>query len=208
MLTIVMPIAVALLVGAASPGPSFLLVSHTSMTRSRAAGLVAAFGMGTGGMVFAMLALWGLAALIVQLPWLHLIFQVAGGLYLVSMALKLWRGAAQPLDPIKNAPVPVSLPRIYLGALLTQISNPKTAIVYASIFAALLPSRPEGMLMFVLPIVVFLIEAGWYALVFSAALPRRAYLAAKKPLDRFAALVLGGLGLRLVFEGLVPALKR
>lgn len=70
--------------------------------------------------------------------------------------------------------------------------------------------------MFALPIVVFLIEAGWYALValvFSAALPRRAYLAAKKPLDRFAALVLGGLGLRLVleglvFEGLVPALKR
>jgi threonine/homoserine/homoserine lactone efflux protein len=197
-------IAVALLVGAASPGPSFIMVSHMSMTRSRAAGLMAALGMGTGGLVFAFLALAGLAALITQVPLLHMTLQAAGGLYLAFMAWKLWRGASQPLDVVNNGAVPVSLRRIYLSALLTQISNPKTAVVYASIFAALLPTRPESMLFAVLPEVVFVVEAGWYALVaivFSATLPRRAYLAAKKPLDRVAAVVLGGLGLRLVFAG-------
>lgn len=197
-------IAGALLVGAVSPGPSFLMVSHISMTRSRTAGLMVALGMGTGGLAFAILALAGLAALITQVPLLHMALQIAGGLYLALMAWKLWRGASQPLDVVNSAAVPVSMRRIYLSALLTQISNPKTAVVYASIFAALLPNRPEPMLYAVLPGVVFVVEAGWYALVamvFSATLPRRAYLAAKKPLDRVAAVVLGGLGLRLVYEG-------
>lgn len=197
-------IAAALLVGAASPGPSFLLVSHIAMTRSRKAGLMAALGMGTGGLVFALLALAGLAALITQFDWLHRLLQVVGGLYLVSMAWRLWRGASQPIETQMQCEMPASLTRSYGAACLTQISNPKTAVVYASIFAALLPSRPDPLLMLVLPAVVFLIEAGWYALValvFSSPMPRRVYLAAKKPLDRAAALVLGGLGLRLVMEG-------
>lgn len=197
-------IAAALLVGAASPGPSFLMVSHISMTRSRKAGLMAALGMGTGGLAFALLALAGLAALITQVPLLHMALQVAGGLYLAFMASKLWFGASKPLDMVNGAAVPISLQRVYLTAFLTQISNPKTAVVYASIFAALLPATPQPLMFALLPAVVFTVEAGWYALVamvFSAPLPRQAYLAAKKPLDRVAALVLGGLGLRLAFEG-------
>lgn len=197
-------IAAALLVGAASPGPSFLMVSHISMTRSRKAGLMAALGMGTGGLAFALLALAGLAALITQVPLLHMTLQVAGGLYLVFMASKLWFGASKPLEMVNGAAVPISLQRVYLTAFLTQISNPKTAVVYASIFAALLPATPQPLMFALLPLVVFTVEAGWYALVamvFSAPLPRQAYLAAKKPLDRIAALVLGGLGLRLAFEG-------
>lgn len=165
---------------------------------------MAALGMGTGGLVFALLALAGLAALITQFAWLHRLLQIAGGLYLVSMAWRLWRGASQPIEEQMQEEMPASLARTYGIACLTQISNPKTAIVYASIFAALLPSRPDQLLVLLLPGVVFLVEAGWYALValvFSAPMPRRAYLAAKKPLDRLAALVLGGLGLRLVIEG-------
>jgi len=204
MLPTLFAIATALLIGAASPGPSFLLISHIAMTRSRKAGLMAALGMGTGGLVFALLALAGLAALITQFAWLHRLLQIAGGLYLVSMAWRLWRGASQPIEEQMQEEMPASLARTYGIACLTQISNPKTAIVYASIFAALLPSRPDQLLVLLLPGVVFLVEAGWYALValvFSAPMPRRAYLAAKKPLDRLAALVLGGLGLRLVIEG-------
>ncbi|MBB4009606.1 LysE family translocator [Allorhizobium taibaishanense] len=204
MLATLFAIATALLVGAASPGPSFLLVSHLAMTRSRKAGLMAALGMGTGGLVFALLALAGLATLITQFGWLHRLLQIAGGLYLVSMAWRLWRGASQPIEQQMQGEMPASLARTYGTACLTQISNPKTAIVYASIFAALLPFRPDQMLVLLLPGVVFLVEAGWYALValvFSAPMPRRAYLAARKPLDRLAALVLAGLGLRLVIEG-------
>jgi len=42
----------ALLIGAISPGPSFVLVARTSMAASRIDGLFSAIGMGIGGVVF------------------------------------------------------------------------------------------------------------------------------------------------------------
>ncbi|MGO7998214.1 LysE family transporter, partial [Rhizobium ruizarguesonis] len=56
-------IVAALAVGAMSPGPSFVVVSRIAISRSRLDGLAAAFGMGAGGVVFAVLALAGLTAL-------------------------------------------------------------------------------------------------------------------------------------------------
>jgi threonine/homoserine/homoserine lactone efflux protein len=89
--------------------------------------------------------------------------------------------------------------------MLTQLSNPKTIIVYASIFAALLPKTIPAGLFLALPVGVFAVEAGWYtivALAFSAQHPRRLYLAAKNWIDRMAGAVMAGLGLRLILTGL------
>ncbi|MGO6906141.1 LysE family transporter, partial [Rhizobium ruizarguesonis] len=63
-------IVAALAVGAMSPGPSFVVVSRIAISRSRLDGLAAAFGMGAGGVVFAVLALAGLTALLSQFEWL------------------------------------------------------------------------------------------------------------------------------------------
>ena len=54
-----------------------------------------------------------------------------------------------------------------------------------------------------LPLGLFAIEAGWYAIVayaFSAERPRAAYLRSKLWVDRLAAVVMGVLGLRLLTE--------
>lgn len=58
-----------------------------------------------------------------------------------------------------------SAARSFAVGLSTQLSNPKTAIVYAGVFAAFLPAAPS--LTFAVWVVglVFCIEAGWYALV-------------------------------------------
>ena len=65
-------ITVAIALGAASPGPSFVLVARTAIAAGRPAGLAAAFGMGICGAVFAGLALLGLIALLAQVGWLYL----------------------------------------------------------------------------------------------------------------------------------------
>ena len=81
------------------------------------------------------------------------------------------------------------------------MSNPKTAIWYGSIFAALLPQQPPAWVYFALPPLVFLVEFGWYAIValcFSAQGPRAIYLRAKKWVDRLAACAMAALGLRLI----------
>lgn len=197
----------ALAIGAISPGPSFVLVARTSIAVSRRAGLAAAFGMGIGGVVFATLALLGLHALLIQVGWLHLILKVAGGLYLVHLAVRIWQGAAEPIRvPDGTANSRGTLRSFGIG-LTTQISNPKTAIVYASIFAALLPASPPTWILLALPPAVFLVETGWYAIVavaFSAGRPRAVYLRSKAWIDRLAATVIGALGIRLVMDVAEP----
>ncbi|MBB6252329.1 LysE family translocator [Nitrospirillum iridis] len=211
MLASLIPILVALLLGAMSPGPSFVLVTRTAVAQSRRNGLAAAAGMGVGGTLFGTLALLGLTALLTQVAWLNLALRLAGGVYLLYLAVRMWRGAGTPLA--MTAAVPVdgrapSLVRAFGVALATQLSNPKTAIAYASIFAALLPPVPPPHLLLFLPPVIFVIEAGWYtvvALAFSLDTPRRAYLKAKAGIDRTTGAVMGALGLRLMADAVRDA---
>ncbi|KPH09756.1 LysE family translocator [Rhizobium acidisoli] len=198
-------IMAALTVGAMSPGPSFVVVSRIAISRSRLDGLAAALGMGAGGVVFAILALAGLTALLSQFEWLYILLKVAGGAYLIYIAVNIWRGAGEPLEVSDAGDSHRAPRRSFMTALLTQLSNPKTIIVYASLFAALLPRTVPLDLMIALPLGVFAVEAGWYsivALAFSARHPRRLYLAAKSWIDWTAGAVMGGLGLRLILSGL------
>lgn len=198
-------ILLAIAIGAMSPGPSFVLVSRVSIAHSRLHGLASAIGMGLGGAFFATLALVGLVTLLQQVEWLYLLLKFAGGLYLVYLGIRIWQGAKTPLTPAgeDQAARGTSVWRSLGLAFATQVSNPKTAVVYASIFAAFMPSSPPTALLLVLPPAIFVVEASWYAIValaFSAARSQRVYLRWKTAIDRLAALVIGGLGLRLVGE--------
>ena len=196
-----------LTLGAMSPGPSFVLVARTAVARSRRDGLAAALGMGVGGAVFCGLALLGLIALLASVEWLYALLKTAGALYLFYLAVMIWRGAKQPLVMQQDAAADGAPPhggrlrRSFAVGLMTQLSNPKTAIVYSGIFAALLPPSPPGWMVLILPPLIFLIEAGWYsivALLFSADRPRRTYLRGKSWVDRAAGTAMGLLGFKLI----------
>lgn len=197
-------ITAALTLGVVSPGPSFVMVARTALARSRADGLAAALGMGLGGMAFALLALFGLAALLHTVPALYSALKIAGGAYLIWLGVRMWRGAREPLalDAGEAGATARPLQSFWLG-FATQISNPKTAAVYASVFASLLPDPLPLASMIALPIVVFLVEAGWYAIVaigLSAGAPRRRYLRAKATIDRVAGALMAALGVRLLVD--------
>ena len=205
-IAVLLAIAGALAIGAMSPGPSFVLVSRIAVTASRPNGLAAALGMGVGGATFGVLALAGLSALLQQVEWLHLSLKILGGAYLIYLAIRIWRSATTPLVVGElGAGQKRPAARSFWIGLATQLSNPKTAIYYASIFAALLPAKPAEWLLFALPPTIFLIETSWYAVValaFSSSGPRTAYLRFKAWVDRIAGAVLGALGARLLLDGL------
>ena len=193
-------ILAALAVGTVSPGPSFVMVARTAAAQSRSDGVAAALGMGVGGFLFALLALLGLVAVLAGVPALYMVLKIAGGLYLAWLGFQIWRGAGQPLD-VSVAPAPSG--RAFVLGLATQISNPKTALVYASVFAAFLPPHYGIAFAAVLLTSVFLLEAGWYTLValaLSAEQPRAAYMRGKRWVDRVAGGVLIALGLKLAFD--------
>lgn len=193
----------ALLVGAISPGPSFVFVVRTSVAQSRREGVAAALAMGIGAMLFGALALLGLRTLIAGGGWLYVALKIAGGLYLLYLAFQIWRHAREPIAVRGEGAGGSSLPRAFAMGLATQLSNPKIVAVFAAVFAALLPAEPPLWLDLALPPLIFVQETAWYALVavaFSSARPRAAYLRAKTWIDRIAGSVIGLLGARLVWE--------
>jgi threonine/homoserine/homoserine lactone efflux protein len=193
-------ILAALAVGTVSPGPSFVMVARTAAAQSRSDGVAAALGMGLGGFFLALLALLGLQAVLAAVPVLYAALKILGGLYLAWLGWRIWRAAAQPLD-VSAGPAPSG--RAFLLGLATQVSNPKTALVYASVFAAFLPPQHGIGFAAALLLLIFLLEAGWYALValvLSAEQPRAAYLRGKAWIDRTAGAVLMLLGIKLAFD--------
>jgi len=194
----------ALLIGAISPGPSFVLVARISIARSRRDGLATALAMGVGGVILGGLALLGLRTLLMQAGWLYLGLEAAGGLYLLYLGIRLWRSASEAIAVEGAGERAAAQPRrSFAIALATQLSNPKAAVIYGSIFAALLPAQPPLWMCLALPPLILLVEAGWYvvvALAFSSTRPRAAYLRSKRWIDRLAGSVLGVLGVRLIVD--------
>ena len=180
------------------------MVARTAVSASRGDGLAAALGMGAGGIVFAVAALVGLQAAFLAVPALYLGVKLLGGAYLVYLGIRIWRGAREPLAVSQEEGPPGTRGngwRAFLLGMGTQISNPKTAVVYASIFAAFLPREVPLALALAVPAVIFCIETGWYsivALALSSAAPRSAYLRYKAWIDRAAGGVMVLLGVKLL----------
>lgn len=134
-----MGILTAVLLGAMSPGPSFVMVAKIAMVSISHQLWLRAFGMGVGGALFAGLSLFGLQALFESIPLVYHLLKILGGLYLVYVGIMMFKGAKEPFC-IEGASAHEqnTAQSAFKKALLIQISNPKTAIFYSSIFAALL----------------------------------------------------------------------
>ena len=195
-------VALAHLAAAMSPGPSFLMVAKTAASVSRRAGLLAALAMGVGVTVWAAAALLGLAVVFSRFPILYLAARLAGGMFLIWIAIQIWRHARNPLPEPGVASTPASV-HAFRSALWIQLSNPKVAVFFGSIFVAVLPPDLPLWLRAVVLAVIFVDECLWYAavaLVLSAPRARRTYARFKTRIERVTACFLGLLGLRLLLD--------
>ena len=197
-------ILAVLAVGVVSPGPSFILVARTAVAVSRSAAVSAAFGMATGATFLAVAALLGLNALLHQVPSAYLALKFVGGFYLLYLGVKTWRGAKLPISIAHDVGGPTrSRQRHFWLSAATMLSNPKAAVQYGVIFAAMLPQSSSPTLSVALPLGVFTLEASWYlivALALSATKPRDAYVKSKAAMDRTVGIVMGLLGVKLLLS--------
>jgi len=181
-------IAMALMLGAISPGPSFIYVAQNSISKSRKHGLFTALGTGTGAALFGLLAVMGLQAVLLAVPSAYLILKIGGGLYLLWLAFKIIKHAKEPIAMENDGKSKMTYKQAYRYGLITQLSNPKIAVVLAYYVA--------------LPVICFMIDAGWYscvAMLLSSEKPRKMYLKAKTGVDRVAGSIVTLLGLKLIF---------
>ncbi|MCR1811724.1 LysE family translocator [Sulfurospirillum sp. hDNRA2] len=197
-------IATVFILGTMSPGPSFILIAKTAVSKSRKEGFGVAIGLGMGAVVFSLLAIFGLYAILKTVPFLYGALKIVGGMYLVYLAYKMWKHADTPLETkLSLEQKPKSFAKAILFGFATQMSNPKTAIIIGSIFAALLPQEipPFGTLFVCL--IAFIIDVSWYSCVvglLSTQKAQKIYLRTKKYIDRLAGSALGVLGFKLALD--------
>lgn len=197
------PIAIAIFIGSVSPGPSFLLVAQTAMEKSRSHGIAASLGMGTGAVIFTLLASLGLFIVLEAVPWLYLGLKFVGGLYLCYLAYKIWITANEPIEKSGKLDGSLSFYKSFTLGLFTQLSNPKAAIVFGGIFMAFLPEEVPVYSYLLLSILAFIIDAGWYTVVTVALTTTKAqrfYLRFKKTINRMASGFLGFMGAKLALN--------
>jgi threonine/homoserine/homoserine lactone efflux protein len=117
-----------------SPGPSNLYVMARSVAQGLQAGMVAAFGLATGGLVHVLAAVLGLSVLFTTMPVLYTDVKLVGAAYLIWLGISSWR-KHDAVNPAGTRSGLKSPGRIYRESIIVEITNPKTALF----FIALLP---------------------------------------------------------------------
>jgi threonine efflux protein len=184
-----------------SPGPNVLLVAQTAMARSRRAALAAAAGVASGAALLATGAAVGLGVVTREVAWLGDALQLAGGAYLVVLGALTWRQAREaPPSPQADCAGPDDAWRFYRRGLLTNLSNPKAAVFFASILTAALGTTVPDWVRVAAVAVIAVDALLWHcllALAFGRPGVRRGYGRAKPVVDRLVGAGLGLLGVRL-----------
>jgi threonine efflux protein len=196
-------IALVHLLALASPGPDFLFVSQTAVSRSRAQALAGVIGIVLGIALWAALALLGLHVLLERMAWLRRTVEIAGGAYLLWMGIQLLRAAWRRADTSATgkAQVQATAWRSLCGGLLTNLSNPKAVVYFASVFSVLVGPEVTATTRAQLWLLVTVESFAWFALVATCfAMPpiRRAYLRMARRIDGLAGCVFVLFGLQLM----------
>lgn len=182
------------------PGFNFIFISQLAASGARREALAAVGGMTTGTLVWALLAVAGVGVVFAAHPQLRFVAQIAGGLYLLQMAWKLWATRNQPGEP---APRTWTLPAAYRAGLFTSLLNPKLALFYGSVFATALPASPTPGLYAAAVALVFGNSVVWHlglAQALSRPVVQRAWLRHLRRLNQASGLVVGAFGAQLLTQ--------
>ncbi|MRX50346.1 LysE family translocator [Paracoccus sp. S-4012] len=182
-----------------SPGPGIIACAQAAMSRGRERAMPFALGLAFGASLWGLLALFGLSVLFRLVPQLLVLMKIAGGVYLLWVAWKMWRHAADPLPDlaaVQGGPG-------FLSGMALNLSNPKPALFYGAVLLSIFP----GLHGFAGPALIYLVsltcELVFYVLVtllMSTGPMRRRYFGAKTWIDRIAAGLIGALGVTLILR--------
>ncbi|BBF99812.1 MULTISPECIES: LysE family translocator [Pseudonocardia] len=115
-----------------TPGPNMIYLTSRAISQGRRAGLVSLAGTALGFVCYLVAAAAGLSALFVAVPAAYTTVKIAGAVYLAWLAWTMLRpGGRSPFQARELAPE--SDARLFGMGLLTNLLNPKIALMYAAL---------------------------------------------------------------------------
>ena len=116
-----------------TPGPNMIYLLSRSITQGQFAGLISLLGVTLGFIFYMLCAAFGLTALLIAVPLAYEAIRWAGAVYLGYLAWSMVKpGARSVLEPSRA--LGIDSPRKLLAmGFLTNLLNPKIAVLYLSL---------------------------------------------------------------------------
>lgn len=117
---------------ALTPGPNMVYLISRSICQGRTAGLISLGGVALGFVFYMLCAAFGITALVLAVPYAYDAVRIVGALYLIWLAWQAVRPGGR--SPFQVRDLPVDSPRkLFLMGFLTNLLNPKIAVMYLSL---------------------------------------------------------------------------
>ena len=115
-----------------TPGPNMMYLVSRSLSQGRRAGMISLLGTVTGFLVYLTLANLGLTEAFRTARWLYWAIRLAGAAYLLYLAWQVLRPHGVAIFHVRDLPRDPAA-RLFRMGLLTNLLNPKAAIMYLAL---------------------------------------------------------------------------
>ena len=168
-------LAMVCLAGAASPGPSLILLINSVIKDGRQAGVVFGIAHGLGIFVYAVLVASGLIILLSVAPWFSIALEFAGLLFLLWLSKSMIKSSFQKaqIDETTSESVSAPLLQYARNGFLIVFLNPKIAAFFLAIFSQFLDAASTLESKFIMVVTATVLDGLWYILLaFIIAVPK------------------------------------
>ncbi len=187
------------------PGPDFIAVVRSSMTRGTRAGLLTTIGVSIGLGFYASLSLIGLSAILLEYQWLAWIVRVLGGCYLAYLGIRLVFFKPARVEATQEGARPRG--NALLFGFLVTLTNPKAIVLFTSVFAPAVSQQTPLWLMGLMIALVIASSLVWYGCVsyfMSSAPVLRRFKNAQHWVERAAGVCFIAIGGRILADSRNP----
>ncbi|GAB3448298.1 LysE family translocator [Insolitispirillum peregrinum] len=116
-----------------TPGPNMIYLLTRSLCQGRTAGVVSLLGVATGFVVYMLAASFGVSALLLTVPHAYRAVQLAGAAYLLYLAWGALKPGGRSMLAVRQDVQAETPLRLFITGLLTNLLNPKIAVLYVSL---------------------------------------------------------------------------
>jgi threonine/homoserine/homoserine lactone efflux protein len=129
-----------------TPGPNMIYLVSRSISQGRGAGFISLAGVALGFVVYMLCAAFGITALVLAVPYAYDALRFGGAAYLLYLAWQAVRPGGRSPFHIKG--LPKDSPRkLFMIGLLTNLLNPKIAVMYLSLLPQFISPEQGSVLM-------------------------------------------------------------
>ncbi|MBJ9965496.1 LysE family translocator [Burkholderia seminalis] len=115
-----------------TPGPNMIYLVSRSICQGRRAGLVSLGGVALGFVFYMVCAALGITALVMTVPYAYDALRFAGALYLAYLAWQALKPGGRSAFQVRQLPHD-SRVRLFAMGFVTNLANPKIAVMYLSL---------------------------------------------------------------------------